>query len=174
MALVRLVKSADHDFVHYCVTSPEHGRAQLTEFAYGAGKPGLNLTNIKEVWFGLPPLEEQTEIVKRVEKLFKLADQIEQRYHTAKAFVDKLPQAILAKAFQGELVPQDPTDEPASVLLERIQAERAEREAVAKAAKKAKRKTTSGKAKTGNEQGRKPKTAPSDTAVQLNLDETNP
>jgi type I restriction enzyme S subunit len=44
----------------------------------------------------------------------------EARYRTAKAHIDKLSQSILAKAFRGELVPQDPNDEPASLLLERL------------------------------------------------------
>jgi type I restriction enzyme S subunit len=68
----------------------------------------------------LPPLAEQQEIVRRVEALFALADQIEARYTKANAYVEKLTQSILAKAFRGELVPQDPNDEPASILLERI------------------------------------------------------
>ena len=70
------------------------------------------------------PLIEQQEIVRRVEALFKKADEIEARYKKAKTFVDKLTQSILAKAFRGELVPQDPNDEPASKLLERIKSER--------------------------------------------------
>ena len=74
--------------------------------------------------FILPPLEEQNEIVKRVEMLFKTADEIEARYKKAKKYVDKLTQSILAKAFRGELVPQDPNDEPAEKLLERIMEER--------------------------------------------------
>jgi hypothetical protein len=53
-------------------------------------------------------------------------DEIEARYEKAKRHVDHLTQSILAKAFRGELVPQDPNDEPASELLKRIQAERAE------------------------------------------------
>lgn len=68
----------------------------------------------------LPSLAERHEIVHRVEALFKIADRIEERYMKAKAHIDKLTQSILAKAFRGELVPQDPNDEPASVLLERI------------------------------------------------------
>lgn len=67
-----------------------------------------------------PPLPEQQEIVRRVESFFTLADQLEARYRKAKTHVDKLTQSILAKAFRGELVPQDPNDEPAAVLLERI------------------------------------------------------
>jgi type I restriction enzyme, S subunit len=72
----------------------------------------------------VPPLDEQHEIVRRVEALFKIADDIEKRYEKAKAHVDKLTQSILAKAFRGELVPQDPADEPASELLIRIREER--------------------------------------------------
>lgn len=80
----------------------------------------INLTTLGNVPIAIPPLPEQHEIVCRVEALFKKADEIEVRYKKAKAFVDKLTQSILAKAFLGELVPQHPNDEPASVLLERI------------------------------------------------------
>ena len=76
----------------------------------------------------LPPLPEQHEIVRRVEALFKKANEIEVRYKKAKAFVDRLTQSILAKAFRGELVPQDQNDEPASVLLESIKVEMVKQE----------------------------------------------
>lgn len=72
----------------------------------------------------VPNLLEQQEIVRRVESLFALADSVEKQYQTAKARVDRLTQSILGKAFRGELVPQDPNDEPAAELLKRIQAER--------------------------------------------------
>ena len=80
----------------------------------------MNLENIRDVVVALPPLPEQEEIVRRVEALFALAGQIETRYAKAKAHVEKLTQSILAKAFRGELVPQDPNDEPAEALLRRI------------------------------------------------------
>lgn len=83
------------------------------------------MENIRSVEINLPPLPEQQEIVRRVESFLTLADQLEARYLKAKAHVDKMTQSILAKAFRGELVPQDPNDEPASVLLERIKTERA-------------------------------------------------
>jgi type I restriction enzyme S subunit len=63
---------------------------------------------------------EQQEIVRRVEGLFALADQIEARFQKARVQVDKLTPSLLARAFRGHLVPQDPTDEPASVLLKRL------------------------------------------------------
>jgi hypothetical protein len=73
----------------------------------------------------LPPAEEQTEIIRRVESLFAFADRLEARYKASRARVERLTPALLAKAFRGELVPQDPNDEPASVLLERIRTARA-------------------------------------------------
>ena len=73
----------------------------------------------------LPCIQEQQEIIRRVEKLFAFADRFEARYRQARAEVDRLTPALLAKAFRGELVPQDPNDEPASALLERLRAERA-------------------------------------------------
>jgi len=69
-------------------------------------------------------VEEQSEIVRRVEKLFAFADRLEERLSQAQAAVQKLTPALLAKAFRGELVPQDPNDEPASELLKRLQESR--------------------------------------------------
>jgi type I restriction enzyme, S subunit len=88
--------------------------------AVGGNQPNLNLSMIKSWEVPFPSLAEQQEIVSRVETLFKAADALEARYLKAKAHVDKLTQSILAKAFRGELVHQDPNDEPASVLLARI------------------------------------------------------
>ena len=68
--------------------------------------------------------EEQVEVVRRAQHLFTLADQLEARLNSARKVVDRLTPALLAKAFRGDLVPQDPGDEPASVLLERIRAAR--------------------------------------------------
>lgn len=97
---------------------------QLVMNIHGATRPRINTTQLKTLQIFLPKLEEQKEIVRRVEQLFAFADKIEARYTKAKAMLDKLPQSILAKAFRGELVAQDPNDEPASVLLERIKAEK--------------------------------------------------
>jgi type I restriction enzyme, S subunit len=102
----------------------------------GMTRQGLNYSQIKAMPIPIPPLEEQKEIVKKVEALFAYADQLEEAYERVKESVDQLPQSILAKAFRGELVPQDPNDEPASVLLERIKEERAKPKA--KKEKKAK------------------------------------
>ena len=87
--------------------------------------PDLQLGIISRFPIPLCCGKEQTEIVRRVEQLFAFADQLEAKVASAKSRIDQLTQSILAKAFRGELVPQDPSDEPASVLLERIKTQRA-------------------------------------------------
>ena len=85
-----------------------------------AGQDGIRKELVESYPFFLPPLPEQQEIVRRVEDLFAFADRIEARLATAQKTIERLTPATLAKAFRGELVPQDPNDEPASVLLERL------------------------------------------------------
>ena len=74
---------------------------------YGETKPGLNLEQVRELVVHLPPLAEQQEIVRRVSALFAHADAIEARTTAARKRVDALTQAVLAKAFRGELVPTE-------------------------------------------------------------------
>lgn len=90
-----------------------------------AGQFNLTLEICRELPIPVPPEAEQTEIVRRAEQLFAFADQLETRLASAKSRIDHLTQSILAKAFRGELVPQDPNDEPSSVLLERIKTQHA-------------------------------------------------
>ena len=86
----------------------------------GSGPQALNCQRVRELPFILPPLAEQQEIVRRVAGLFALADQLEQRLAQARKQVDKLTPSLLARAFAGKLVPQDPNDAPAERLLEKI------------------------------------------------------
>lgn len=67
----------------------------------------INKKNANSLPVSIPPIEEQEEIVKRVDALFYLADKIESQYQSLKAKIDQLPQAILAKAFRGELVGEE-------------------------------------------------------------------
>ncbi|MGE8361682.1 restriction endonuclease subunit S [Pseudomonas sp.] len=103
----------------------KHCKGLIEKMAFGVTRLRIDITMFKGFPIPLPPLEEQTEIVRRVEQLFAFADQLEAKVAAAKTRIDHLTQSILAKAFRGELVPQDPNDEPASVLLERIKAQRA-------------------------------------------------
>lgn len=88
----------------------------------GAAQPNLNTSIVKAIEVPLPPTDEQAEIVRRVETLFAFADLLEARLAQGQAAVDRLTPSLLAKAFRGELVPQDPADEPASELLGRLSA----------------------------------------------------
>jgi hypothetical protein len=108
-----------------------YGNSRGFDYFLSKGKQTTNLASINRSLLAalpvvIPPAAEQHEIVRRVEALFAYADRMEARYKTARVYVERLTPAILAKAFRGELVPQDPNDEPASVLLERIRAARAE------------------------------------------------
>ena len=77
---------------------------------------------IRQVPVSLPSPAEQAEVVRRVETLFAFADRLEARLAQAQTAVDRLTPSLLAKAFRGELVPQDPADEPAAELLKRLSA----------------------------------------------------
>ena len=92
----------------------------MHELAEGGNQPNLNLSKETECEIPLPSLAEQTKIVRGVEALFALADRIEARCIVARVQAQRLSPLVLAKAFRGELVPQDLNDEPASALLARI------------------------------------------------------
>ena len=97
---------------------------ELKELVHGATRPRINLKQLRQYLVEVPELEEQTEIVRRVEILFAFADRLEARLATARRQVGQLTPALLAKAFRGELVAQDPADEPAAELLKRLAAQR--------------------------------------------------
>ncbi|EAP93672.1 type I restriction enzyme specificity protein [Vibrio splendidus 12B01] len=109
----------------------------IEALAFGATRLRIDIAMFKGFPIPLPSMEEQKEIVRLVDQYFAFADTIEAQVKKAQAKVDNLTQSILAKAFRGELVSQDPSDEPADKLLERIAKAREEAEALAKAAKKA-------------------------------------
>ena len=97
----------------------------LNELAGGTGQPYVSQTILNAVEIALPPADEQKEIVRVIQTAFAWIERLASEATRARTLLDHLDQAVLAKAFRGELVPQDPNDEPASVLLERIKAERA-------------------------------------------------
>ena len=110
-------------FLAYSLASPACYEI-LKEAVHGATRPRISLTHLKQFQIDLPPLDEQTEIVRRIESAFGWLDRMAADHAAATRLLAKLDAAILAKAFRGELVPQDPNDEPADKLLERIKAER--------------------------------------------------
>jgi type I restriction enzyme S subunit len=120
---------------HPSITNNQYMNASLNSdilkhiaqsIVHGVGRPRLNQQQVKSLPIPLPPILEQRAIVNRIETLFHRTSKVEERVAAATSHADRLTQSILAKAFRGELVPQDPDDEPASVLLERIRKERTE------------------------------------------------
>ncbi len=87
-------------------------------------QPNINAPAIVSLKLPVPNLELQKQIVQRVQSAFSWIDRLATEATSARKLIDHLDQAILAKAFRGELVPQDPNDDPASVLLKRIRAGR--------------------------------------------------
>ena len=111
----------DFDWCNYILEA-----LQLNKYATGAAQPGLSVANILNVFVPVPPLNEQVIIGAKVSESIKLIDIIEHEKASLQEIADKIKSKILDLAIRGKLVPQDPNDEPASVLLERIRAEKEE------------------------------------------------
>ncbi len=113
-------------FLKFMLESPEV-KAQCVAVATGTAQLTIPLGGLREFVIPLPTRSEQAEIVRRIESAFDWLDRVGADYAAAARLLPKLEAAILDRAFRGELVPQDPKDEPASVLLSRISAERDQR-----------------------------------------------
>lgn len=140
ITLFRPSKNIVSGWISIILLGGENLRNIINETKGSAGQINISLSQCRNFVFPVPDVDEQGEIVRRVNKLFTFADQLESRVKAAQARIDRLNQSILAKAFRGELVPQDPNDEPAGVLLERIKAQRA----TAPVAKRSRRTATLG------------------------------
>jgi type I restriction enzyme S subunit len=101
------------------------GYMQLRAQAAGGVQPNLNLGIVKAWRLPLPSTSEQQEIVRRIETAVAWTNRLSSEVASACKLIDRLDRAILGKAFGGELLPQDPADEPARVLVEGIRGRRA-------------------------------------------------
>lgn len=97
----------------------------IRKFGMGSTHTTIYFPEIRALHIALPPLAVQRGVAAQLKSAIARADRLEDEATRALALLDRLEAAILAKAFRGELVPQDPSDEPATVMLERIRAARA-------------------------------------------------
>lgn len=119
-------------YLYYVLCEGELVRDVMPETKGSVGQVNISLSQCRDALIPVPPLKEQTEIVRRVEQIFAHADQIEKRVKDAQARVNHLTQSILAKAFRGELTAEWRAQNPelisgensAAALLERIKVER--------------------------------------------------
>ena len=134
---VRLNSAAMADLYFKWLFRSPFFQEQIFANAGGSAIPNVKgVRDLKAIPVPLPPLEEQQEIVEQALKALSSVNAVETVLVSSEAELTQLDQSILAKAFRGELVPQDPSDEPASQLLHRIRTTRAQLEAEKKAKKK--------------------------------------
>jgi type I restriction enzyme S subunit len=100
---------------------------QIQKAKVGVGQPNVNAQLLSRLLIPLSPLPEQHQIVAEIERRLSVADQLEKVVEQSLKQAERLRQSILKQAFEGKLVPQDPTDEPAEKLLERIREEKESR-----------------------------------------------
>ncbi len=100
------------------------------------GQVNISLSQCRAFEFPVPSIQEQEEIARRASGLLESADLLMQRVETASETLNMIGRGVLAKAFRGELVPQDPNDEPASELLARLRREQIEETRLHKVSKR--------------------------------------
>lgn len=123
------------EFLFYYLMGPDMQRVVKGRIT-GSATPHLFQRDIKNFRLLIPPLSEQHKIVEEIESRLSIADNVEKVAEQSFKQSERLRQSILKQAFEGKLIPQDPTDEPAEKLLERIKEEKAKREAQNKKTKK--------------------------------------
>ena len=124
VGLIRFLKSAQTRYFPYILMS-EFCRDQYYTVQSGI-KNSFRLDNIQNILVPVPPLNEQERIAERLSNIWSYIQQIDVASVTVSDIISKTKSKILDLAIRGQLVPQDPADEPASVLLERIRAEKEE------------------------------------------------
>ena len=126
VALIRLVKDGlDNKFLMNYLISPD-AQSTIHGKKVDVARANLSLTDVSEFAVPLPPLPEQQAIVSEVESRLSVTDEVEKTVTAELKRAEQLRQSILKQAFSGKLVPQDPNDEPASILLEQIKAKKSQ------------------------------------------------
>ena len=124
LALFRPSDRISTKWIYYYLCSGIPVSEIMNETKGSAGQVNISLSQCRDLIFPVPSREEQAEVVRRIEATLTWIDRLATEAASARTLTSQLDQAVLAKAFRGELVLKDPADEPASVLLERIVTER--------------------------------------------------
>ena len=124
VTLMRMNQFIDSDYIYYFLRSPQIQK-NLGDYLTGTTKQKeLGLTNILKINIPLPPVSEQSRIAAKIAQLFALLRKVESSNQQYAKLQTLLKSKVLDLAMRGKLVKQDPNDEPASVLLEKIKAEK--------------------------------------------------
>lgn len=124
--LIRVIihKQVNKDFVYSYFQTPQYW-VQIAKKQLGIGQPNINASTLSNLVIPLPPAQEQEAINREIDRLLSIVDEVNLFIESEIKRAQALRQSILKRAFEGKLVPQDPNDEPASILLEKIKAEKA-------------------------------------------------
>ena len=114
----------DTEYLELFLRSP-WGKDMILATVKAVAQPSISMGTIRQTPVIVPPVEEQKEIVRLLKENLSAIERMDDEIEDGLKKSESLRQSILKKAFSGQLVPQDPNDEPASVLLERIRAEKA-------------------------------------------------
>ena len=122
---IRLLGSLSPEYIYQFFDSACYW-SQITDKSVGVGQPNCNGTSLKKLFIPLPPISEQLRIVPTAQALLAYVAKIDAEKKSLLSIIMATKSKILDLAIRGQLIPQDPNDEPASVLLERIRAEKEE------------------------------------------------
>jgi type I restriction enzyme S subunit len=122
LAAIRLADGHEPSYVRLALSSPLSRRV-MGAASGSTAQPHLYLRDLRALSVPVPPPDEQRRIAAEIERSMSVINAVRGVIDVAQRRSNSLRRSILERAFCGELVPQDPTDEPASILLERIHAE---------------------------------------------------
>lgn len=120
VALLRPWSETYGQYLALYLQAHDGGQRQYSRYIYGAGRPHLSFVQLRQTLVALPPEREAAEIVARAEEILSDVDAVVSDLLSQPTFVAALRKSVFGAAFSGKLVPQDPADEPAAVLLERV------------------------------------------------------